>query len=128
MDVAGTITWVQLRELAGFRAEKGCAVSLYLDLDPSEVPTAADVDTRANSLISEAHRVLDERKGSLGRDQREALKGDIARIAGWFDDGFDRHGLRGIAVFAAGLDNFWNTVPLSDGVGDQVKIGGKSVV
>ena len=27
-----------LRELAAFRAENGCAISLYLDLDPSRVP------------------------------------------------------------------------------------------
>ena len=101
--MAGTITWDGLRELAGFRADKACAVSLYLNLDPSEVPTPADVETRASSLISEAHRLLDERKGSLGREEREALKGDIERIKTWFDDGFDRHGVRGIAVFAACL-------------------------
>ena len=39
--MAETVTWSLLRELAGFRAEKGCAISLYLNLDPSEVPTAA---------------------------------------------------------------------------------------
>ena len=63
--MAPTITWDTLRELAGFSADQGCAVSLYLNLDPSEVPTAAGVETRANSLISEAHRTLEERKGSM---------------------------------------------------------------
>jgi peptide chain release factor subunit 1 len=116
------ITWEQLRELAGFRAQQGCAVSLYLNLDPREVPTAADVETRANSLISETNRILDERKGSLGREQREALKRDIERITRWFDDGLDRQGIRGIAVFAAGLDGFWSTVSLSDPVADDVRI------
>jgi peptide chain release factor subunit 1 len=125
MDVAGTITWDQLRELARFRAEKGCAVSLYLRLDPSEAPTAADVETRQNSLLSAAERLLDERKGSMGRDQREALKGDLERVARWFEDGFERDGLRGVAVFAAGLDNFWTTLALPDPVADEVKIGGE---
>jgi len=125
MDVAGTITWDRLRELAEFRADKGCAVSLYLSLDPREVPTAADVETRQNSLLDVADRVLEERKSSLGRDQRDALKGDLERIRRWFDDGFDRNGLRGIAVFAAGLDNFWSTLPLPDPVGDEVKIAGE---
>ena len=37
--MAGTLTWEQLRELAGFRAGKGCAISLYLSLDPSDAPT-----------------------------------------------------------------------------------------
>jgi peptide subunit release factor 1 (eRF1) len=123
--MAPTITWDTLRELAGFNADQGCAVSLYLNLDPSEVPTAAGVETRVNSLISEAHRTLEERKGSMTREAREALKHDIGRIGAWFDDGFDRHGLRGVAVFAAGLDNLWSTLPLPDPVADHVTIGGE---
>jgi peptide chain release factor subunit 1 len=125
VDVAGIITWDQLRELAGLRAQQGCAISMYLSLDPRDVPTAADVETRANSLISEAQRILDERKGSLGREQREALKRDIERIESWFDDGFDRQGVRGVAVFADGLDGFWSTVPLPDPVPDEVRIAGE---
>jgi peptide chain release factor subunit 1 len=116
------ITWEQLRDLAAFRADQGCAVSLYLNLDPSEVPTPADVETRANSLISEIQRKYDERKGTLAHEQREALKRDIERIKAWFDDGLDRHGVQGIAVFAAGLDNFWSTLPLPDPVTDRVTI------
>ena len=122
--MAVTVTWDQLRELAGFQADQGCAVSLYLNLDPSEVPTAAGLETRTNSLISEANRTLEERKSSLSREAREALKGDIERIQSWFDDGFDRHGVRGVAVFAAGLDNLWSTLPLPDPVMDRVTIGG----
>jgi peptide chain release factor subunit 1 len=125
VDVAGIITWDQLRELAGFRTQQGCAVSMYLNLDPREVPTAADVETRANSLISETQRILDDRKSSLGREQREALKRDIERIESWFDDGFDRQGVRGIAVFAAGLDGLWSTVRLPDAVADDVRIAGE---
>jgi peptide chain release factor subunit 1 len=123
-EMPPTITWDNLRELAGFSADQGSAVSLYLNLDPRDVPTAADVETRANSLISEANRTLEERKGSLTREAREALKHDIERIAAWFDDGFDRHGLRGVAVFAAGLDNFWSTLPLPDPVTDHISISG----
>ena len=44
------------RELAGFRAEKGCAISLYLDLDPKNVPTAGDADARVSSLLVEGER------------------------------------------------------------------------
>jgi peptide chain release factor subunit 1 len=120
--VAG-ITWEQLRELAAFRAENGCAVSLYVNLDPSEAPTAADVETRVNSQLAEAQHLADERKASTTHDQREGLKDDIDRIRRWFDDGFDRHGgVRGVAVFAASLDNFWSTLALPDGVPDDVKI------
>jgi peptide chain release factor subunit 1 len=109
--------------LAAFRAENGCAVSLYVNLDPSEAPTAADVETRVNSQLAEAERLADERKASTTHDQREGLKADIDRIRRWFDDGFDRHGgVRGVAVFAASLDNLWSTLALPDSVPDDVKI------
>ena len=49
---ARSITWKTLRDLAGFRSEQGCALSLYVDLDPSLSPTAADLDTRFNSIVS----------------------------------------------------------------------------
>jgi peptide chain release factor subunit 1 len=120
--LAGTITWELLRELARFRAEKGCAVSLYVKLDPREAPTPRDVDTRVNSLLTAAARRQEERRSSLTHEQREALKRDIERITRWFEDGFDRDGARGIAVFAAGLDNFWSTLALPDPVSDEVKI------
>src|SRR5206468_2667662 len=121
--VAGTMTWEQLRDLAGFRAEKGCAISVYLDLDPREAPTPADVETKVNSLLGTAERLLEERKASMGRDQRESLKQDLERIRRWFDDGFDRQGVQGLAIFAAGLDNFWATISLPERVSADVKIG-----
>jgi peptide chain release factor subunit 1 len=117
------MTWEQLRELAAFRAGKGCAISLYVDLDPSDVPTPADVQTKVNSALQVAERHLDERKAQLTRDQREATKQDLQRIAAWFDDGFDRQGARAVAVFADGLDNFWATISLPEAAGDEAHIG-----
>ena len=120
--MAGTITWEQLRDLARFRAEKGCAVSVYVRLDPSEAPTPRDVDTRVNSLLTAAARRQEQRRSSMTHEQREALKRDIDRITRWFEDEFDRDGARGVAVFAAGLDNFWSTLTLPEPVDDEVKI------
>jgi peptide chain release factor subunit 1 len=123
--VVAAITWEQLRELAGFRAENGCAVSIYVNLEPSEAPTAADVETRVNSQLAEAERLADERKSSTTHDQREGLKADLERIRRWFDDEFDRQGARGVAVFAASLDNFWRTLMLPERVEDDAKIEGE---
>jgi peptide chain release factor subunit 1 len=120
--VAGMVSWEQLRELAGFRAAQGCAVSLFVNLDPSEVPTPPGVEARVNSLLTRAERLLEERKAGLAREAREALKGDLRRIESWFDDGFDRQGAKGVAVFAAGLDNFWSTLTTADPVPDDVHI------
>jgi peptide chain release factor subunit 1 len=121
--VAGTITWQRLRELAGFRAAAGCAVSLYLKLDPSEAPTADAVDMRMGSLLDEGERLLAERRHGLDHQTRLALKSDLERIRRWYDDEFDREGSLAVAVFAAGLDNFWAVLPLGDVVDDEVKIG-----
>jgi len=118
--MADTVTWSTLRQLAGFRAENGCATSLYLNLDPSEVPTAGDAQTRMSALLSTAEKV--DRK-DLTHEQRGALKADFERIARWFDDDFDRDGARGVVVFAAGLDNFWTTLALPEAVPDRFKVG-----
>jgi len=119
--VAG-MTWDQLRELAGFRAEKGWSISLFVGLDPSDVPTPAAVETKVNAQLAEAQRLAEEKKGTMSRDQREALKADLERIRAWFDDDFDRQGAHGVAVFAASLDNFWSTLLLPDAIADSVRV------
>ena len=117
--MAGTVTWSLLRELAGFRAEKGCAISLCLNLDPSDVPTAGDAQTRMNAMLHAADRTD---RTDLTHEQRAALKADFERIATWFDDEFERDGSQGLAVFAAGLDNFWRTLALPQPVRDSAKV------
>ena len=121
--MAGTVTWERLRELAGFRAAKGCAISFYLDLDPSVAPTAGDAQTRVNSLLAEGERMQSATRRELTREQRDAVKGDLDRIRRYVDDDFDRDGSRGLALFAAGLDNFWSVLALTDPVDDAIKIG-----
>ena len=119
--MAATVSWDGLRELAGFRAEKGCAISIYLALDPSEAPTAGDAATRINSLLHEGeHRT--EANRELSREQREALRADLSRIREFFAADFDRDGARGLALFAAGLDNYWYPLPLADPVSDRIEV------
>ncbi len=117
--MARTVTWSLMRELASFRAEKGCATSLYLNLDPSDVPTAGDAQAHMNALLTAAEKTD---RSDLTHEQRGALKADLERIARWFDDDFDRGGAQGLAVFAAGLDNYWSTLPLPEPVPDRVKV------
>jgi len=118
--MAATVSWNRLRELAGFRAEKGCAISLYLDLDPRVAPTAGDVQSRARSLLDKATRACEG--AELGHDQRVALRADLERIRRFVETEFDRDGARGLAIFAAGLDNFWSPLPLTASVADEVKV------
>jgi peptide chain release factor subunit 1 len=118
--MAATVSWDALRELAGFRAAKGIAVSFYLNLDPGLTPTAADAQTRVNSLLSEATRRLD--RNDLTHDERQGLKGDLERIRSYFQQDLVRDGAHGLAVFAAELDNLWRPLTLTEAVGDAVKV------
>jgi peptide chain release factor subunit 1 len=118
--MAEMVTWSLLRELAAFHAEKGCATSLHVNLDPRDTPTAGDVQARMNALLNAAEKTD---RTDLTHEQREALKVDFERIARWFDDEFDRDGVRGLAVFAAALDNYWRTVPLPEPLQDNVRVG-----
>ena len=75
--MARTISWDELRDLAGFQAVKGCAISLYLDLDPSTAPTPGDAHTRLNSLLDEAAKGDGANRRELSHDQRVSLKADF---------------------------------------------------
>jgi len=118
--MAGTVSWDSLRELAHFQAENGCAISLYLDLDPSITPTAGDAETRVRSLLDTAGRIAPR---SSSHAAREGLKADLEEIEHYLKDGFSRDGAHGVAVFRAGLDNFWFPLALIDSVPDGVTVG-----
>ena len=120
--MAATVSWDGLRELASFRAEKGCAISVYVDLDPSVAPTAGDAASRVNSLMHEGE-MRAESAHELTHEQREALRSDLTRIREFFEREFERDGARGVAVFSAGLDNAWRTLPLGDPVADKIAVG-----
>ncbi len=120
--MAGSVTWDELRELASVEASEGLAISLYVDLDPSVAATAGDVHTRVNSLLDTAGKVTAEQERSLSHAQRIALRGDLDRIRGWFDQEFVRDGARGVAVFCGSLDGIWRTRPILASVGDEVSL------
>jgi peptide chain release factor subunit 1 len=121
--MAGTVSWQRLRELAAFRVDQGCAISLYLNLDPSLASTAGEVATRINSLLDEAEKSEVANRRDRSHAEKQGLKRDLTRIRAWFDNEFSRDGARGVAVFAAELDNFWSTLALADPVADGVNVG-----
>ena len=121
--MASTVTWDQLRELARFRAQNGCAISLYLDLDPSLTPTPDVAATRENALIDEIERSDAARRPDLTHEQKEGLRKDVERLRSFFENEFDREGSHGFVVFCAQLDDVWRPMSLSEPVPDLVKVG-----
>ena len=119
--MAATVTWEELRDLATFRAARGCAISVYLDLDPSDSPTPVAVDSRINALLDEVEKWPG--RGGLDHGQKEGLDADLERLRDYFESEFSRDGAHGFALFCAGLDGFWMPLPLSERVPDLVKVG-----
>jgi peptide chain release factor subunit 1 len=121
--MAETVSWDGLRELAEFRAEKGCAISFYLDLDPRTTPTAGDAATRISALLTDGERHAETNNRGLTHDQRLALKQDFSRIRDYFTNEFQRDGAHGAAIFSAGMDNVWRPRALIESVPDRVRVG-----
>ena len=119
--MAEQLTWTTLRELAGFRSDGGCAISLSVDLDPADSPTPTAVDSRVHSLLSQAEKRVEARHDQLTHAEREGLKRDFARIREFFDNEFTREGARGLAVFASG--DFFRSLPVAGSVPDDVHVG-----
>jgi peptide chain release factor subunit 1 len=120
-----TTTTVDLdgvRELAGFRAQNGCAISLYVNLDPSVSPTAGDTATRVSSLLDAAAKSHGATRPDLAHEVRNGLKADFERLEHFFRDEFDRDGAHGLAVFAAGPDNIWSVLALPWTVDDAARV------
>src|SRR6059058_6197676 len=110
--MATVVTEGLLRELAGFRASNGCAISIYVDFDPSVVPTIPDEKTKFRATVQEAERKALQRTAAANRDCRVALEADFQRIKDWGESEFDRDGARSLAVFASSADGFFRVVPL----------------
>ena len=121
--MASTVTLDRLRELAAFRAAKGCAISLYVDLDPQVAVNPGDVKSRVNSLLDAGGRNGGFDTAAMTRDQKIAFKDDLDRIRQYFSDEFDRSGARGFALFCSGLDNLFQPLPLASEVAEDVRVG-----
>ena len=78
-------------DLAAFEAAKGCAISLYLDLDPSVSPTAGDAATRTRCSTRRPRATANRR--DLTHDQRQGLKADFA-ASDYYEREFTRRGPR----------------------------------
>jgi peptide chain release factor subunit 1 len=121
--MATVVTEGLLRELAGFRAADGCAISIYVDFDPSETPTVPAEKTKFHARVDAAKKLADSRARDRGRDCKLALEADFERIKAWGNDDFDRDGARSLAVFASGADGLFRIVPLVGPVADGWEVG-----
>jgi peptide chain release factor subunit 1 len=120
--MATVVTEGLLRDLAAFHATNGCAISIYVDFDPSAAPTVPAEKARFHARVDEAKKLADARVRDRGRDCRYALAADFERINDWAEE-FDRDGARALAVFASSADDLFRIVLLLEPVTDGWEVG-----
>src|SRR4051794_26814182 len=111
----------RLRRLAGLRPDGAKVLSLYLDLDPQQFATAEARSSEITSLLDQASHFVEE--GSLEHDARIAARDDVSRAREALQaDDLDAKGALGLAVFACGPADLFETVKLPRPVGSGVKL------
>lgn len=91
------VTKADIRRLAGIR---GKVLSLYVNLDPTELPTPQDRETAVKSLLAEAER----RQG--------ASHADVERVQRFFREEFSPKGVGSVAVFCSAEADVFEVVEM----------------
>ena len=116
---ANTITRSRLRRLADVQPDRGRVLSVFLNLDPSEIPTPAARSSAITSIMTEAARRVED-AGELEHDERAALRGDVERVREVLTGDVAGNGTRGVAVYACEPASLLEVVPLPHPVESRV--------
>src|SRR5688572_15404382 len=107
-----------LRKLAGAKAAIGVkAISLYLDLEPTEFATPPARASAMRSLLDEGERKLEEAEG--GKANR-ALRADFERVREFFIGYLPTDGAQGLAVLCSGESELFEVIRLPRPVQSEV--------
>jgi peptide chain release factor subunit 1 len=116
---ANTITRSRLRRLAQVHPARGRVLSVFLNLDPSQLPTPAARSSAITSVMTDAaHRV--EEASDLEHDEREALKADVERVRQVLSGDVAANGTRAVAVYACQSEDLLEVVSLRRPLGSRV--------
>jgi hypothetical protein len=111
-----------VRSLASSRPERGVCISLFVDLDPADVPTAGELASHVTSLVDAARKQVDAVPG-LTHVEETAARDDLDRARAFLEDDLDRSGTRGFALCANAPDGVWHEIPLATPVRDSAHAG-----
>lgn len=106
------LTETAIKELAAFRSAGAPVVSCYLDVDGKRQVRPKDYEARLDSLL----------RGAAGAERDSGSKADFARITEYVHNGFDRSGVRGLAMFSCVESGFWQVLPLPVPVSNTVVV------
>ena len=109
----------RLRRLADVHPDRGRVLSVFMNLDPSELPTPAARSSAVTSILTEAARRVED-AGELDHDERQALRTDLERVREVLNGDVAADGARGVAVFACELEDLLEVVALRRPVESRV--------
>jgi peptide chain release factor subunit 1 len=109
----------RLRRLADVHPDRGRVLSVFMNLDPSELPTPAARSSAVTSILTEAARRVDD-AGELDHEARRALRTDLERVRGVLNGDVAADGARGVAVFACEPEDLLEVVALRRPVESRV--------
>jgi peptide chain release factor subunit 1 len=113
------ITEDTVRRLAQFRGERAPVTSCYLDVDGKRLPRRADIEHELDVLL---RRVRAKANGT------PSVHADFHRIEAYVKAGFERSGVRGLAMFSCSDEALWEVVPLPVPVRNQVVVNHQPAV
>ncbi len=118
--MAEPITQARLRALADVRPRQGRVLSVFLNLDPTELPTLPARASAITSVMTAAAHKVEEADG-LSHEERQALRADVERVREVLA-GSDvaANGARAVAVYACGPAGLLEVVPLRRPVESRV--------
>jgi peptide chain release factor subunit 1 len=109
----------RLRRLADVHPDRGRVLSVFMNLDPSELPTPAARSSAVTSILTEAARRV-EAADELAHDERAALRADVERVREVLNGDIAGDGARGLAVFACQPADLLEVVPLREPLDSRV--------
>jgi peptide chain release factor subunit 1 len=116
------LTRSRVRRLAAVRPESGRVLSVFLNLDPSELPTPAARASAITSVMTKAAHKVDAAEG-LSHEERVALREDVERVRELLrQPGIAADGVRGLAVFACKPAGLLEVVRLSQPIQQRVAL------
>jgi peptide chain release factor subunit 1 len=114
-----TISDETVRALAAHVGDPAVS-SVYLDTDGARRPIRAQVEAAFEQL---ADNLTAQARAHGNRILAEAVEGDLGRMRDWLQSGWDRSNMRGLALFSASRQEWFEVVPLAWPVADAAGLG-----
>jgi peptide chain release factor subunit 1 len=107
------ITEDAIRELAEFKGQDAPVTTCYLDVDGRRFLRHQDYELELDRLL---------RQGRAKANGTASVQGDLRRIEEYVKSGFERKGVRGLAMFSCEAHGLWEVIPLAVPVRSQLVI------